>query len=120
VTDARSFLLDALRRANDGSEVPFEELLDVMPDPSVLNRIERDAWHRLSQWADDGDIRVKDPGYDEMQRKQIAKALGDVEALEAGYLPEEVGRGEHRARHLPLWGCLLATAAVIAVLIYLI
>jgi hypothetical protein len=26
---------------------------------------------------------------------------------EGGYTPEEIERGEHRAWHVPIWGCLV-------------
>lgn len=31
---------------------------------------------------------------------------------ERGYTPEETERGEDRAWHMPIWGCLLFTALV--------
>lgn len=119
MTDDRAFLLDALRRVNGGSTVTNEELLGAIPNPSSLGEIEQSAWYRLSHWADDDDIRGRDPRYEEMQRRQIADALTDLEALEAGYLPAEVSRGEHQAWHVPLWGCLLA-AALVALAAYLL
>ncbi len=74
----------------------------------------------MSHWADDDDIRAKDPRYAEMQQRQIAEALADLEALEAGYLPSEVSRGEHQAWHIPLWGCVLAASAVVAAIYFLV
>ena len=107
VTDHRAFLCDALRRLRDGGTVTNQELLSNIPDPSSLEQIEQVAWYRLSHWADDDDIRAKDSRYAELQQRQIGEALADLDALEAGYLPSEVSRGEHKAWHFPLWGCVL-------------
>lgn len=38
-----------------------------------------------------------DSCHEEMQQRQIAEALKDLKAVEAGYLPAEVSRGEHQA-----------------------
>ena len=112
MSDARSFLLDALRRAVEGEEVTNDELLRAIPDPSILDQIEKDAWYRLSHWLDDGDIRERDSAYEEWQEKQIADALADLQALEGGFAPQEVEWGDHQAPHLPAWGCLLILAAI--------
>jgi hypothetical protein len=112
MSESRSFLLDALRRASLGLEVTNEELLRAVPDPSLLGEIEKDAWYKLSQWADDGDIRVRDAAYGDMQEKQIAAALADLEALEAGYSPEEIGWGDHAAPHVSCRSCLLVLAGI--------
>jgi hypothetical protein len=34
-----------------------------------------------------------------------------------GYTPEEIDRGEDRAFHIPLWGCLIG-AALLGLLVY--
>ena len=85
----------------------------------MLDKIERAAWYRLSHWLDDDDIRAKDPAYAEMQEQQIGKALADLEALEAGYLPEEIGWGEHRGSHISWWGCALVLIAGAAAIWFL-
>jgi hypothetical protein len=107
-------LLNALRRVRDGGTFTNEELLSIIQDPASLQEIERAAWYRLSHWADDEDIRAKDSRYADMQERQIGAALADLEALEAGYLPSEVSRGEHRAWHIPLWGCVLVGSVGLA------
>jgi len=119
MSDARTFLLDALQRASLGIQVTNEELLGTIPDPSSLDKIEKQAWRKLSHWADDGDIRARDPAYRDMQEKQIAAALADLQALEAGYSPQEVGWGEHTASHISYRGRLLFLAAA-ALAIYLV
>jgi hypothetical protein len=73
--------------------------------------VERAAWYRLSHWADDDDVRAKDPRYLDMQQRQICEVLGDLEGLDAGYLPSEIGRGEHQAWHMPPLGCALFVIA---------
>jgi hypothetical protein len=123
VTDHRAFLLDALRRVRDGGTFTNEDL-GIIQDPSALHQIERAAWQRLSHWADDDDIRAKDSRYADMQERQIGDALADLEALEAGYLPSEVSRGEHQAWHIPSWGCVLVgsvgLAAIYSLVVFLL
>jgi hypothetical protein len=114
VTKYRAYLLNALRGISNGDSFTNEELLGTIPDPSDLDEIERAAWYRLSHWADDDDIRSTDASYAEMQQRQIVEALADLEALEAGSLPDEVSRGEHQAWHIPVLGCLLVTGIVVA------
>jgi hypothetical protein len=120
VTDPRAFLLDALRRVRDGGNVTNDELLGRIPDPSQLDPTERAAWYCLSHWADDDDIRAKDGHYAEMQQRQIGEALDDLEARVAGFLPSEFSRGEHRAWHMPMWGCTLVVIASVAGLYFLL
>lgn len=117
MTDTRAFLLDALRRAASDGTVTFEEFHAAIPDPRGLDQVERLAWERLSRWVDDGDIRARDASYADVQRRQITEALDDLEAVEAGHLPSEVARGEHRAWHVPLIGCL-AIGAILASLVW--
>jgi len=62
-------------------------------------------------------ISVKDEAYCHMPRRHVAAALADLEALEAGYDPREIKRGEHRATHIPLLGRLVVVA-VLAALFY--
>ena len=51
----------------------------------------------------------------ERLRRERQKRLTDLEALEAGYLPEEVERGEHQASHIPPVGCLSVVVAIVAI-----
>ena len=52
-----------------------------------------------------------------MQRRHVAKALADLEALEAGYDPSEIALGDHQAAHIPLLAGM-AVIFVLAVLLY--
>ena len=110
--DSRLALIGLLKRVLAGDQTAAGELSSVAPDPLALDQIERLAWQRLSQWGDDDDIRAKDDAYAEMRREQIADALSDLEALEAGYVPSEIALGDH----IPLLGCL--AIVVLAALIY--
>jgi hypothetical protein len=65
--------------------------------------------------ADDDDIRAKDPSYESFRRDQLQDSLSNLEALDAGYIEEEVYRGEHRAWHIPLWSCLAVIGVIAAV-----
>ncbi len=114
--DTRQALIDLMKQVLVGEEITNEDLLAAAPDPAVLDQIERLAWQRLSQWADDDDIRDKDHVYADMQRRHVAEALAALEALEAGYDPSEIALGDHRATHIPLLGCLAVVALVTALL----
>jgi hypothetical protein len=107
MNEARSFLLDALRRVAAGGELTNDALLSGVPDPQALGPVEKEAWLVLSGWADDDGIRAMDPAYTHMQQGQVAAALVDLEALEAGYDPFEIEMGDHVASRIPLAGCLL-------------
>jgi hypothetical protein len=115
---ARSFLLDALRRVAAGGELASDSLLSAIPDPRALGPIEKEAWLVLRGWADDGDIRAKDPACARIQQGQVAEMLAELEALEAGYLPIEIEMGEHVASRIPLAGCLVGLGLA-ASLVYL-
>ena len=68
MTNARAFLLEALRRAAEGGDINEAELDAAVPDPLTLDRDEKDAWEQLSHWADDEDIRGRDHRYATMKR----------------------------------------------------
>jgi hypothetical protein len=113
----RLALINLMKQVLAGDQITDAELSASVPDPTALDRNEQLAWQRLSQWADDDDIRVNDEAYSHMQRRHVAEALADLEALEAGYDPREIKRGEHRATHIPLLGCVVVMA-ILAVLFY--
>jgi len=115
--DTRLALIEMMRRVLAGGEITNSELSSAVPNPTALNQIERLAWQRLSQWADDDDVRIKDEPYADMRRRQVAEALIDLEALEAGYDPGEIAFGDHQATHISLLGCL-AVGAVLYALLY--
>lgn len=79
MTEARTFLLATLRRVIDGGDVTNDELDAAITAPADLRGAERKAWHGLSYWADDDDIRVKDPAYAPSRRRQLANLLSDLE-----------------------------------------
>jgi hypothetical protein len=118
MTSDRGHLLDFLRRITAGGTITNEELREAIPDPGSLDTIEAKAWERLSHWADDGDIRTREDGYRVMQEDQIEAALVDLEALEAGFWPEEVERGDHSGSHISPWSCLISVALVAAALVW--
>ncbi len=79
VTDERTFLLATLRRVIDGGDVTNAELEAAITEPVRLRGAERKAWHGLSYWADDDDIRVKDLAYARPRRRQLADLLTALE-----------------------------------------
>jgi hypothetical protein len=104
MSDARAYLISALQRVADGGDVTADELSIAVPDPLVLDDVERAAWEELSHWADDDDIREKDPDYATFKREWMRDHIATL----SGYLPAEIERGEHQAGHVPLWGCAAA------------
>jgi hypothetical protein len=75
VTKARTYLLKTLRHVIDGGDVTNDELDEAIAVPASLRGAERKAWHGLSYWADDDDIRAKDPAYAPWRRQQLADLL---------------------------------------------
>ncbi|GGE82050.1 hypothetical protein [Sphingomonas prati] len=84
MTDARTFLLAALRRVIDGGDVTKNELGAAIAEPADLRGAERKAWHGLSYWADDDDIRAEDPAYAPLRRRQLADLLSGLEHEKVG------------------------------------
>mgnify|MGYP001069218234 CR=1 FL=1 len=111
--NTRLTLINMMKQVLADGDITNSELLAAAPDPKDLAELERVAWQRLSHWADDDDIRAKDKVYVDMQRRNIAEALADLEGLEAGHDPSEINRGEHQATHVSL-GCIVATVALFA------
>ena len=79
MTRVRTFLIDILRHVTDGGDVTNDELDAAIADPAGLRGAERKAWHGLSYWADDDDIRAKDPSYALSRRQQLGDLLADLE-----------------------------------------
>lgn len=79
MNNARTYLLETLRRVIDGGDVTNEELDAAIAAPADLRGAERKAWHGLSYWADDDDIRAKDPAYAPSRRGQLADLLSALE-----------------------------------------
>jgi hypothetical protein len=84
VTDARPFLLATLRRVIDGGDVTNDDLEAAIAKPADLRDAERKAWHGLSYWADDNDVRAKDPAYAPSRRRQLADLLCALENEKVG------------------------------------
>ena len=76
----RSFLEEALRRVAEGGDITNEELSAFIPDPGTLTGAERKAYHGLSYWADDADIRAKDPAYGPARREGLKELLRALSA----------------------------------------
>lgn len=114
--NVRLALIDMMKQALTDGNITNSELFAAAPDPTDLTELERVAWQRLSHWADDNDIRANDTAYADMQRRNLAAALADMEGLEAGYDPGEIKRGEHQATHVPPLGCFVAAVVLTAIL----
>ena len=76
---AHVLLADMLRHVIHGGDVTNAELDAAITDPAALRGAERKAWHGLSYWADDGDIRAKDPYYATHRRRQLTDLLAALE-----------------------------------------
>jgi hypothetical protein len=79
MTETRTFLLATLRHVIDGGDVSNEELDAAIAAPAGLRGAERKAWYGLSYWADDEDVRAKDPAYAPLRRRQLAGLLSTLE-----------------------------------------
>lgn len=108
MSKARAYLHSALTRVADGGDITTAELNAAIPDPSALDEPEKAAWEELSHWADDADIRAKDPHYATFKRAWMRDHIAAMN----GYLPVEIERGEHQAQHVPIWGCVTAALFV--------
>jgi hypothetical protein len=84
VSESRPFLLAALRRVIDGGDVTNDDLEAAIAMPAGLRGAERKAWHGLSYWADDDDVRAKDPAYAPSRRRQLADLLSALENEKVG------------------------------------
>jgi len=73
--DHRLFLMTALRQVVLGGNILQHELNAAVPDPKVLRGEEQKAYLALSYWADDADIRAKDPAYATVRREGLAQLL---------------------------------------------
>jgi hypothetical protein len=63
----QTFLIEALRDVIAGGDMTNEQLYAAIPNPEDLHGPELKAWYALSYWADDEDIRAKDPTYGPMR-----------------------------------------------------
>jgi hypothetical protein len=79
VNDPKTFLLATLRHVIDGGDVTNDELDAAVAAPASLRGAERKAWYGLSYWADDDDVRAKDPAYGPLRRRRLAYLLSALE-----------------------------------------
>lgn len=84
MTEARTFLIDNLRRVVAGGDVTSDQLYAGVANPVLLRGAERKAWQGLSYWTDDDDIRAKDPAYAPYRRQQLADLLTGLESERHG------------------------------------
>lgn len=75
MTAVRSYLRATLLQVIAGADITTEELDRAVPDPLILDPREREAWEELSHWADDADIRARDPSYPVLKRDWMQKRL---------------------------------------------
>lgn len=79
MTQARTFLIATLRHVILGGDVTNEQLNAAIVAPIGLRGAERKAWYGVSYWAEDEDIRAKDPAYAPSRRRQLASLLSALE-----------------------------------------
>ncbi len=96
-----SDLKNALRRVAEGGDLSGAELkslypMDKLSEDPILDRAAGDAWHELSHFVADEDIRAREMDYDRLQREAVRRRLEQLEALERG---EDVPG--YRPAHLP-------------------
>jgi hypothetical protein len=75
MSEQRDFLIASLRRVIAGGDITNDELAAGIPDAGSLRGADLKAYFGLSYWADDGDIRDKDPTYGPMRRTGLADLL---------------------------------------------
>ncbi|WP_159709822.1 hypothetical protein [Sphingomonas sp. AX6] len=115
MSKARAYLRSALERVASGGDIAADQLDAAVADPRLLNRAEKDAWQELSHWADDKDIRKKDPKYTASRRERM---MNHIAALD-GYLPKEIERGKHIGSHISQWWIVVAVGLCAAVFLLL-
>ncbi len=80
MTAARPYLLATLQRVADGGDLTSKELHAAIPDPLLLDLVEKDAWEQLSHWADDEDIRAKDAKYAAFKRNWMRDHIAALDS----------------------------------------
>lgn len=76
----RTFLIEALQGVIAGGDITGEQLDAGLNAAVKLRGAELKAYYGLCYWADDGDIREKDPAYAPMRREGLARLLSRLEA----------------------------------------
>lgn len=75
MSSIRSYLRATLQRVITGGDITTDELDKAIADPLSLDRDEREAREELSHWADDADIRAREPNYAVFKREWMRKRL---------------------------------------------
>jgi hypothetical protein len=83
MTNARVFHVEALHRVAGGGDIDNAELDAAVPNSLTLDREERSAWEELSHWADDDDIRAKDPRYTAWKRERMQDRLSELDTKDS-------------------------------------
>ena len=78
MSEHHAFLIETLRRVIAGGDISNEELAKAIPDARMLKGAEMKAYLGLSYWADDEDIRAKEPEYAPMRREGMVRLLADM------------------------------------------
>ncbi len=79
ITDSRSVLADAIRRALSGQEIVAAPLAQMMSGWHHLNRAERGALLQLQNWSDDGPLRQQFARHAEYSENRLARLLNSLE-----------------------------------------
>ena len=82
MTSARPNLIAMLECVADGGDVTAGELNKIIPAPLALDEREKTAWEELSHWADDEDIRAKDPDYAAFKREWMREHLSTLRYID--------------------------------------
>ena len=80
MSEHREALIQWLGHVIDDGNITNDELHGAFPHPENLIGAERKAWQGLSYWADDEDVRIKDPAYAPAQRRSLSRLLERLEA----------------------------------------
>ncbi len=78
MSEPKDTLAAALRRVLAGGAFTPEEHA-TLPDPRRMRPSESRAWEVLGWWADDGDIRARDPAYADFRRNELREVLARLE-----------------------------------------
>lgn len=84
----RDFLLGRIRLALAGHAIRTEELTSTLPNPDVLDRLEKAALIALYSWNDDAELRALHSRWDRFARQRLqdlsislAAVCGDTSRL---------------------------------------
>jgi hypothetical protein len=75
VLDPRSFLMTRLQRVAEGGDIVADDLSAGVPDPSLLDPDEREAFTELQLWIEDHDIHQSETNYSRFKREWMRDRL---------------------------------------------